>query len=664
MADPIPINEMSGHGTVEHSNTGEEVGKFDYHLTVLQKTEDDEESEGPAADTPDLKWIEGRIEGLEEALVDVPLTLKLEDGRCFNFSMQDADGNFVAEIDLSELTRKPEDYEFAVDIPESESFQRFQGIFRNVNVILGANGTGKSKLLNHLKDQAENLRFPENVIYVEGGRVVVPPDTVKLGRGNFENYGTLATARQTHGEKRKGRLHDRASEAFLLLKKMGDEGKAEHSDKVEEWIMSGQGGDAPRQRRPPLEELFELFNQVFPEIKMEMLPDTLAIQCTKNGRKYTPSSLSDGEKQALCLLADIALLADEFSLIIVDEPELNLHPHLAEDLWNTIELRYPDCIFIYATHNIAFSLRSQVTAVFVLGRADKPTVTIGSPMDLDEAEIRPFLGSIPAILASEQCLIVEGSDKSFDSVFYRWVVDSPSLAIEPMGGASDVAHAAKGAGVWDRIPPAQKIAGVIDRDFKSDEEVGEIASDRLYVLDFHEAESYLCQPKIIRAIATAIGTSDQIPTEDEIGAKILECANSSIHFVVAQRVFRRLPIQLRPSLDRAEARSHSSEVDLLERIKGVCVKEKEKAISKFDEGAVDAIFQFEFKNCRSLIDAADVDAVLRIFEGKQLLKSLYPFASCPSPLGVAKGASKHLRNLDDYPHLANLRTSLRTILSL
>ena len=664
MADPVPLQRIAGHGTVRRPDTNESVGKFGYQLSVFQMAGVTEKPGSPTDNTPNLKWIDGRIDGLIETLIQVPLTLTLEDGRCFALTVNDVAGNFKAEIDLSKLPRNPENYEFIVDIPAGTGFQPFKGIFRNVNVILGANGTGKSKLLGHLRDQAGKLNFPENIIYVEGGRVVVPPDAVKFNRNTFQQYETLAIARQTHLSKRRGFLRDRAGEAFLLLKKMGDESKAEHSDKIEEWIKNGQVGEVPRQRTPPLEELFELFHQVFPEIRMEMLPDTLEIRCTKNDKKYSPSSLSDGEKQALCLLADIALLADEFSLIIVDEPELNLHPHLAEDLWNAIELRYPNCLFIYATHNIAFSLRPQVPAVFVLGRIDRPSVAISSPLELDASELRPFLGSIPAILASEQCLIVEGSEKSFDSVFYRWVVGQPSLVIEPIGGASNVAHAAKGAGVWNRIAPSQKIGGVIDRDFKSDDELGKIVSDRLVVLDFHEAESYLCHPKIIRAIAMAIGTSDSIPSEDELSTIILECAKNSIHYVVTQRVFRRLPIQLRPSLDRSEARNHSNSSTLLERIKTVCKEEKDKAVSNFDEATVVAIFQSELENCKSLVDTANIDEVLRVFEGKQMLRKLYGYASCPNPEAVARGASRHLNDLNSYPHLANLRKILRTTLSL
>lgn len=557
----------------------------------------------------------------------------------------------------------PTKFELTVEVQGGHGVPSFSGTLRNVNVILGANGTGKSKLLNQIRDQAPSLELPERVIYVEGGRVVTPPDTVQLDRNTFQPFQTLTSARQQHSGRRAGLLRDRTHYAFLLLKKTEDENKLQHSDQVEEWRKGGRIGDLPTRSRPPLDELFELFHRVFPEITLEMLPDSLQLQCTKNAMQYSPSGLSDGEKQALCLLADIALLADESSLIIVDEPELNLHPHLAEDLWNAIELRYPDCVFIYATHNIAFSMRSHVDAVFILGRANEPSIAIDSPLDLDPNDLRPFLGAIPAILASDQCLIVEGTEKSFDAVFYRWVIDRPTLVIEPMGGASDVAGAAKGSGVWSRVAPSMKIVGVIDRDFRSDEELGGLAADHLSILELHEAESFLCDPKIIHAVASALGSIDPIPTEEEVVAKILDYAKETLFYVVAQRIFRRLAIPLRPSLLRAECRSLANEADLLAKIKAGCAEEKSKAVSKLDKNEVEAAFNSELHRCKSLVDSNDIAGMLKVFEGKQLLARLHRYAACPHPEAVARAASHHLK-LDDYPRLMQLRDNLRTNFSL
>ena len=53
---------------------------------------------------------------------------------------------------------------------------------------------------------------------------------------------------------------------------------------------------------------------------------------------------------------------------MVDEPELNLHPELAERLWTLLESEYDDKRFLYATHSIQFALRPNVEALYVLSQ--------------------------------------------------------------------------------------------------------------------------------------------------------------------------------------------------------------------------------------------------------------------------------------------------------
>ena len=50
--------------------------------------------------------------------------------------------------------------------------------FGRVNVILGANGTGKSKTIIALIQQAAIFGSGRPVVYVEGGRVVSPAEAI------------------------------------------------------------------------------------------------------------------------------------------------------------------------------------------------------------------------------------------------------------------------------------------------------------------------------------------------------------------------------------------------------------------------------------------------------------------------------------------------------
>lgn len=562
------------------------------------------------------------------------------------------------QTDHSSAGEVPPKFELAIEVQGSNGIPSFNGTLQRRNVFLGANGSGKSKLLDHLKG-SKKYGLPDTVIYVEGGRVVTPPTSVQINRNNADTYRSLKTARDSYVKQRPGLLKNRTETAFFLLKKMNEGIKSDHSDKVEEWRRKGEIGDCPLRGQDPFVELFELFHIVFPSISLKLMPESEDIRCEKRGATYAPTYLSDGEKQVLCLLADIALLADDGSLIVVDEPELNLHPHLAEDLWNTVELRYPNCVFIYATHSVAFTLRASVEKVFVLNRDDQPTIEIGSIAELNSGELRPFLGAIPAILASDVCLLVEGTQKSFDTALYRWITGVPNLVIEPIGGSSEVANASKGVGVWEKIAPASKILGVIDRDFNTDEKLSELDNEHLLVLKLHEAESYLCDPMIIHKIASGIGSAPKIPTIDEITNKILSHAEESVRYVVAQRAFMRLRFPLNPSLLNSQVRSIGSDADLVEAIKAECLKEGEKIKPLYDAGEVANVVNKELKRCRKVITECDIDGILRIFEGKELLKTLHTLASCPDPESVIRAATKHL-NIGDFANIKQLRDDLLT----
>ena len=234
------------------------------------------------------------------------------------------------------------------------------------------------------------------------------------------------------------------------------------------------------------------------------------IICTKNGNDYNPGNLSDGEKQVLCLLADIVLNAEAKSFVIVDEPEQNLHPLLAARVWGIIEERLPDAVFLYATHSLSFAIRESVETVIVLsGRHNENQIQLSTPLELDFEELRPFLGAIPSILASDHCVFVEGHDQSFDSIFYQWLLGGAGTNVVPVGGSDDVIRAATGTGAWGQLADKVRIVGIIDRDFRASGELEGLGAPLIHVLPLHEAESYLCIPELVYDLANHLGFKER-----------------------------------------------------------------------------------------------------------------------------------------------------------
>ncbi len=161
----------------------------------------------------------------------------------------------------------------------SQGIPGFEGELSRVTVLLGANGTGKSKLLLQIKGKLDSKK----VVYVEGGRVVRPPDTLKLNRNNFNHYPNLVKTRQVYESRSPAALEGRIESTFMLLKQRGVSIKSSHSDAVMAWINSGEVGPCPKIGSEPLEDLFELFHDLFPQIMLSYDPRSEIISCIKKG---------------------------------------------------------------------------------------------------------------------------------------------------------------------------------------------------------------------------------------------------------------------------------------------------------------------------------------------------------------------------------------------
>src|SRR5690606_3344658 len=84
-----------------------------------------------------------------------------------------------------------------------------------VNVFLGANGTGKSKLLQELKGQVEAYLPGFEPVNIEGGRAVQMYDSLELTAQNFNKF---RTSDQIFQGFRKNRGNTLTSRIFFGLK--------------------------------------------------------------------------------------------------------------------------------------------------------------------------------------------------------------------------------------------------------------------------------------------------------------------------------------------------------------------------------------------------------------------------------------------------------------
>ena len=506
-----------------------------------------------------------------------------------------------------------EKIKYKVEIPgNGKEIIAFSAEFQRVNILLGGNGTGKSKILGQLKGHVNSFGTVRPLIYVEGGRTMVIPDSLRLDNKNFNQYRTYQQTETVYKRKRQTTISQRIKDALILLEQKEQEINNVFAKGAHEWDLNGRESNFPIKPQAPLERLFEIFNEVFPSITLKFISAQKQLKCYKNGNEYPPSQLSDGEKQIFCLLADIFMLTEPNSLILVDEPELNLNPGLACRFWDILENELPESIFIYATHCVSFAMRRHVDYVIVLSKNAESTTSIEDISEIDPNDLRELLGAIPSILSSSSAIAVEGKENSFDQSFYRWLLDDHDIEVIPIGGCSDVHSVANKTGVWDKIAPSVKIVGVIDSDYRNEEELNNFKKGFTHVLDYHEVESYLCNPKLICEIASKLSVLDIIPEESQIEDFIIKSFEDKINHIAAQRTFARGKIRLGVSVSKNVLSNISDEAELKAAISIEAEKEEKKAADFIGQARILEILNEELELCKKALSEKSIPMILSL----------------------------------------------------
>lgn len=525
--------------------------------------------------------------------------------------------------------------------------------FPRITVILGSNGTGKSTLLRAIKDA-----FPS--VYVEGGRAIQIEDVIHLTRQNFNQYQNLDMTLNAYRGKRKSKLVDRLFDAMMVLILQEQAIKDAHSDAVVMWDERGQKGEPPKRPQPPLERLFEQFNEIFPNltISYKKASGGVSVMNTFSDIPYGPSKLSDGEKQVFSLMADMLQIEDEYSVIVVDEPELNLHPELAERLWTLLESEYQDKKFIYATHSIQFAIRSGVEALYILSSDTSKIKRLDDISDIPREDMVQFLGGIPGILNSSTVVVTEGHEKSFDSLFYRWLLDDSEIEVFSCGNCNDVEQVIGKAGLWSQISSDICLTGVIDSDFRSNDQLKKIGDD-MTILKLHEAESYICLPSIMAEAAKSIGSQDPLLSEDQVAVEIFSHLEKQKLSIALKRCFSDSTLTVRMSLERSQISSLKSKEEAMALIEDVSSDEIRKAVEAMSTGEFERRLDLEIANIEQILHDKNVNMALHFLPGKELLAKLAPRTGCKNGTDLMRSVKRNL-DVNKYDLTAELKAYLKS----
>ena len=355
----------------------------------------------------------------------------------------------------------------------------------STTVIIGANGAGKSSLINELRKNSIdemyvlpaqkllyfvlNIHERNNVTkekYIsESKQVDIKIDTIDLYPFHIENS-----------------ISNTFTKLITLLVK-------DYTNIVTR--RSRKEKDLP----PTLwDRVEQIWNQIFPEIIFELEPDDRVIKVEKNGSKYSINGLSDGERCILFYIGNV-LLAPENSYIIVDEPETFLNGAVYNELWDLLISERPDCQFIFASHNMDF-VQSRTNAAYIWCKKFEAPYSLEYQI-LDDSLNLPLDLLTEVSGTRKPILFCEGTKTSIDYQIYSKLF-SEFCFVKPVQGHKQVIQHTKAYNNLQLLH-GNTAYGIIDNDWMDESSIQVYEEQGIFVLPFNEVEMILVDEAVVKS---------------------------------------------------------------------------------------------------------------------------------------------------------------------
>ncbi len=235
---------------------------------------------------------------------------------------------------------------------------------RQVNILSGINGVGKSTILNKvIKGLKQGGEFPSHML--KGVRLKVVPEEAKWIRfdviRSFEHKmhraDDIATLDATL-------VTDLDLQLYNLQRKYLDY-QVNVGNRIIEALQQG-GADAAEQAQKlslPKQRFQDIVDELFSETGKKIVRTENEIRFSQMGETLYPYQLSSGEKQILTILLTVLVEDSQPYVLFMDEPEVSLHVEWQKRLIDLILELNSNVQIILTTHSPAVIMNGWVDCV-------------------------------------------------------------------------------------------------------------------------------------------------------------------------------------------------------------------------------------------------------------------------------------------------------------
>lgn len=378
------------------------------------------------------------------------------------------------------------------------------GLPVNVNVrtggvifLVGANGTGKSALIHHLKQP-----LGHRAVYMPGSRPsyfeaeslsLTPASRRQLSANLFSWDSSPDTRwRVTSGTSR----NEKAVHDLQYAELDYDVGITRD--------IKAQGPNSPAierllSRSSPLDKVNLLLAQA--NLPVRLLMDGAELKASRRSSVYSFAKMSDGERTALLFAAEVVSAAPD-SVLVVDEPELHLHRSIIVPLLRALMDARKDCAFIISTHELALPGEVLGASVLLVRGCEWAGGTVAS-WSLD---FIPDLGKLPEDLrvdvlgSRKKMLFIEGmgSGRSLDFPLYSLLF--PHVSVIAKESCKEVHRCVSGIRATETEHHALAF-GMVDADGMEAGRAADLKAQWVFALPMFAVESLYYCSEVLAAVA-------------------------------------------------------------------------------------------------------------------------------------------------------------------
>jgi ABC-type lipoprotein export system ATPase subunit len=232
---------------------------------------------------------------------------------------------------------------------------------RQVNILSGSNGQGKSTILNKVvKGLSAGGEFPSHML--KGVKLDVEPEDAKWIRYDVIrslDSPVLDLDTMAHVDTRISSALD--FQLYHLQRKYLDY-QVNIGNRIIAELQSGNT-DAAQQLSMQKKRFQDIVDDLFSETGKKIVRTENEIRFSQIGETLVPYQLSSGEKQMLAILLTVLVEDNQPCVLFMDEPEVSLHIEWQKRLIDLCLELNPNVQIILTTHSPAVVMNGWVDAV-------------------------------------------------------------------------------------------------------------------------------------------------------------------------------------------------------------------------------------------------------------------------------------------------------------